>query len=489
MFIRDCNHGHHPPDRRGAELLKNELQRLKSVDRHAVIQAIAEARAQGDLSENAEYEAAKDKQGFIEGRIKELESKLAAAQVIDPSTARRRRQGRLRRDGRPRRRRQRRQGHLPDRRRRRGRPEAGTDLDQLPDRAALIGKQAGDVAEVQAPGGVRYWESSRSATPDAARRASPRRLGAAPTRAAAAAGLWAGWLLCVALLATPTAFAVLARRGGRVVARVLAVEAYSSLALGSSLLLFERLARAAQRAGQGSNSAPHGLALGALFCTVAGYFGLQPLMAAARTGQGALRLRPAARGVRGLLPREALLVLALALARRAGAAAQSAAFFLTLVSRRLARLIVPPGVTRSLPKHLDLLDRRAVVAALRELHQLDDARPRLAVVALDLLLRRDRPPQHQQLADVLHRRGVQAVGQLGQHASRAARSSENMRTLIRPCGVQRRVDLLDDGRRQPSPPIITTGSRWWAPERCSLRSAGVSWIAGMPALSTAEEDR
>ena len=75
-----------PLTRRGAELLKSELQRLKSVERHAVIQAIAEARAQGDLSENAEYEAAKDKQGFIEGRIKELESKLAAALVIDPAS-------------------------------------------------------------------------------------------------------------------------------------------------------------------------------------------------------------------------------------------------------------------------------------------------------------------------------------------------------------------------------------------------------------------
>mgnify|MGYP006368068337 CR=1 FL=1 len=70
---------------RGAEKLRAELQRLKSVERHAVIQAIADARAQGDLSENAEYEAAKDKQGFIEGRILELESKLAGAQVIDPA--------------------------------------------------------------------------------------------------------------------------------------------------------------------------------------------------------------------------------------------------------------------------------------------------------------------------------------------------------------------------------------------------------------------
>ena len=69
---------------RGAELLKEELTRLKHVERPAVIQAIAEARAQGDLSENAEYDAAKERQGFIEGRIAELEAKLAHAQVIDP---------------------------------------------------------------------------------------------------------------------------------------------------------------------------------------------------------------------------------------------------------------------------------------------------------------------------------------------------------------------------------------------------------------------
>lgn len=69
---------------RGAELLKEELQRLKHVERPAVITAIAEARAQGDLSENAEYDAARERQGFIEGRIAELESKLANAQVIDP---------------------------------------------------------------------------------------------------------------------------------------------------------------------------------------------------------------------------------------------------------------------------------------------------------------------------------------------------------------------------------------------------------------------
>ncbi len=74
-----------PMTRRGAEKLRAELQRLKSVERHAVIQAIAEARAQGDLSENAEYEAAKDRQGFIEGRIAEIEGKLSSAQVIDPA--------------------------------------------------------------------------------------------------------------------------------------------------------------------------------------------------------------------------------------------------------------------------------------------------------------------------------------------------------------------------------------------------------------------
>ena len=124
-----------PLTRRGAEKLKEELHRLKTVERPAVIQAIAEARAQGDLSENAEYEAAKERQGFIEGRIAEIEGKLAAAQIIDPAT--------LDADGRVV------FGAtveledeetgekvtLPDRRRRRGRPEAGQDLDQLADRA------------------------------------------------------------------------------------------------------------------------------------------------------------------------------------------------------------------------------------------------------------------------------------------------------------------------------------------------------------------
>ncbi|OYY06647.1 MAG: transcription elongation factor GreA, partial [Mehylophilales bacterium 35-46-6] len=71
---------------RGAELLKEELLRLRSVDRPYIIQAIAEARAQGDLSENAEYESAKERQSFIEGRIAELEAKLSNLQVIDPKT-------------------------------------------------------------------------------------------------------------------------------------------------------------------------------------------------------------------------------------------------------------------------------------------------------------------------------------------------------------------------------------------------------------------
>ena len=69
----------------GAELLKAELHRLKTVERPAVVNAIAEARAQGDLSENAEYDAAKERQGFVEGRIQDIEAKLSNATVIDPA--------------------------------------------------------------------------------------------------------------------------------------------------------------------------------------------------------------------------------------------------------------------------------------------------------------------------------------------------------------------------------------------------------------------
>jgi len=147
-----------PLTRRGAELLKNELHRLKSVERHAVIQAISEARAQGDLSENAEYEAAKDKQGFVEGRIKELESKLAAAQIIDPASLDA--GGKVvfgatveLEDN---------DGGAKVTYQIVGDDEADLKLGLVsissPIARALIGKEAGDVAEVQAPGGLRHWE-------------------------------------------------------------------------------------------------------------------------------------------------------------------------------------------------------------------------------------------------------------------------------------------------------------------------------------------
>ncbi len=142
----------------GAELLRQELHNLKTVERPKVINAISEARAQGDLSENAEYEAAKEKQSFVEGRIIELEFKLGSAQVIDPKT--------LNADG-------------------RcvfgstviledvnngdvvtyqivGDDEANIRHRKIsissPIARALIGKYSGDIAEVQAPGGVREYE-------------------------------------------------------------------------------------------------------------------------------------------------------------------------------------------------------------------------------------------------------------------------------------------------------------------------------------------
>lgn len=147
-----------PITKRGAEQLKAELHRLKTVDRPAVINAIAEARAQGDLSENAEYDAAKDRQGFVEGRIQEIEGKLAAAQVIDPaevdaggkvvfgSTV-----------------------DLEDEDSGErvtyqivGEDEADLKLGLVnvgsPIARALIGKEEGDTAEVQAPGGLRRYE-------------------------------------------------------------------------------------------------------------------------------------------------------------------------------------------------------------------------------------------------------------------------------------------------------------------------------------------
>jgi len=100
-------------------------------------------------------------------------------------------------------------------------------------------------------------------------------------------GLWAGWLLCVALLATPAPFATLAvADAGRVAGRMLAQEAYTSLALGLVLVVLERVA--SRHDGQGQFSLGFGLALGTLFCTVAGYFAVQPMMATARAGGGPL---------------------------------------------------------------------------------------------------------------------------------------------------------------------------------------------------------
>ncbi len=147
-----------PLTKRGAEKLKEELRQLKTVERPAVVAAIAEARSHGDLSENAEYDAAKDRQVFIEGCIMEVEGKLSAAQIIDPAAL-----------------------------------DAGgkvvfgatveledevsgakvvyqivgedeADLKQglinisSPIARALIGKEEGDTAEVQAPGGLKRYE-------------------------------------------------------------------------------------------------------------------------------------------------------------------------------------------------------------------------------------------------------------------------------------------------------------------------------------------
>jgi transcription elongation factor GreA len=147
-----------PITKRGAEKLKAELHQLKTKDRPWVINAIAEARAQGDLSENAEYDAAKDRQGFIEGRIQEVESKLSMAQIIDPAEV----------DA----------GgcvvfgatvsledeHSGEQVKYQivGEDEADLKLGLVnissPIARALIGKEEGDVAEVQTPGGVKRFE-------------------------------------------------------------------------------------------------------------------------------------------------------------------------------------------------------------------------------------------------------------------------------------------------------------------------------------------
>jgi transcription elongation factor GreA len=142
----------------GAQLLKEELYRLKHVERPAVINAISEARAQGDLSENAEYDAAKERQSFIEGRIADLEGKLSAAQIIDPKLL----------DA---------EGRVVfastvtledldsgDKVTYQIVGEDEADLKQMkisissPIARALIGKYAGDEVDVQAPGGVRSYE-------------------------------------------------------------------------------------------------------------------------------------------------------------------------------------------------------------------------------------------------------------------------------------------------------------------------------------------
>ena len=142
----------------GAERLRSELHQLKTVERPSVIAAIAEARSHGDLSENAEYDAAKERQGFVEGRIKEVDGKLSNAQIIDPQL--------LDADGRCV------FGSTLDLEDQDsgaqvtyqivGEDEADIKAGKIsinsPIARALIGKFAGDIAEVQAPGGVREYE-------------------------------------------------------------------------------------------------------------------------------------------------------------------------------------------------------------------------------------------------------------------------------------------------------------------------------------------
>lgn len=147
-----------PITRLGAEKLKAELHQLKTVDRPWVINSISEARAQGDLSENAEYDAAKDRQGFIEGRIQEIESKLSAAQIIDPAALE---PGRRVVFGST--------VELEDEATGEtvtyqivGEDEADLKLGLVnigsPIARALIGKDEGDTAEAQAPGGIKHYE-------------------------------------------------------------------------------------------------------------------------------------------------------------------------------------------------------------------------------------------------------------------------------------------------------------------------------------------
>ncbi len=143
---------------KGAEQLRAELHRLKTVERPNVVAAIAEARSHGDLSENAEYDAAKERQGFIEGRIQEVEGKLSNAQIIDPTL--------LDADGRCV------FGATVEMEDQAsgdavtyqivGEDEADIKVGKIsvnsPVARAVIGKYAGDIAQVQAPGGMREYE-------------------------------------------------------------------------------------------------------------------------------------------------------------------------------------------------------------------------------------------------------------------------------------------------------------------------------------------
>jgi transcription elongation factor GreA len=146
-----------PMTLRGAELLRGELQRLKSVERPANSQAIAEARSHGDLSENAEYHAARERAGFIEGRISEIEAKLANAQVVDPKLVDA--EGRcvfgatvdVEADGG-----EKATWQIV------GEDEADIKACRIsyssPIGRALIGKEAGEVVDVQTPGGLKRYE-------------------------------------------------------------------------------------------------------------------------------------------------------------------------------------------------------------------------------------------------------------------------------------------------------------------------------------------
>ena len=147
-----------PLTQAGAEKLRSELHHLKTVDRPAIITAIADARSHGDLSENAEFEAARERQGFLEGRISRIEAKLALAHIVNPAEVDA--EGRIVFGA---------TVELEDletgaevRYQIVGDDEADIKAGKIsvesPIARALIGKSAGDVAEVQAPGGVREYE-------------------------------------------------------------------------------------------------------------------------------------------------------------------------------------------------------------------------------------------------------------------------------------------------------------------------------------------